>query len=345
MAAIEHNALALPNQSIIPGYRSRLIEFYGYEGEDFRHFQEILESYLAISNTTDDNRKLIILKCQLRRAAKVYFERVIVKETEGLTFDKALSLLRKHYITPELIQSYELEFNEMFQGDQEHPQIFLARLREAADLADIESEAVIQSRFRAGLLPDIKKFCIQSSARNFKEWVNHAEGWWNAHRPRKIAMVDNPFIPRNINNALIQKNESAYTNRKAIRNHTIELVDTTERTGQAVSIADIRQTGRYTYGPHQLTAMEISEKAGFNSGNSNVTSQVQHDDLVHLIQEAIRKELNSQQSYQANRYNNRNYRSNYSNNFNNNRNSNGYSQQYNRTTNQGENNHAQNSKN
>ncbi|KAG0803280.1 hypothetical protein G6F18_014324 [Rhizopus arrhizus] len=85
----------------------------------------------------------------------------------------------------------------MIQGDQEHPQIFLSRLREAADLANITSEAVIESRFRAGLLRDIKQFCIQSSARTFQDWLNHAEGWWNANRPRKIAMVDNPFIPRN----------------------------------------------------------------------------------------------------------------------------------------------------
>ncbi|KAG1138812.1 hypothetical protein G6F37_010145 [Rhizopus arrhizus] len=39
------------NQSAIQGFRPRLIEFYGYEGEDFRHFQETLDSYLAIKNT------------------------------------------------------------------------------------------------------------------------------------------------------------------------------------------------------------------------------------------------------------------------------------------------------
>ncbi|KAG1129033.1 hypothetical protein G6F38_013561 [Rhizopus arrhizus] len=118
-----------------------------------------------------------------------------------------MELLKKHYITPELIQSYEIEFNDMCQGTQEHPQIFLSRLREAADLANISNEAVIESRFKAGLLKEIKLFCIQSSSRTFKEWVNHAEGWWNAHRPRKIAMVDNPFIPRNIHNALIYQDD------------------------------------------------------------------------------------------------------------------------------------------
>ncbi|EIE92549.1 hypothetical protein RO3G_17147 [Rhizopus delemar RA 99-880] len=33
------NVLAsISNQSVAQGYRPKLIEFYGYEGEDFRHF-------------------------------------------------------------------------------------------------------------------------------------------------------------------------------------------------------------------------------------------------------------------------------------------------------------------
>ncbi|KAG1295830.1 hypothetical protein G6F64_013273 [Rhizopus arrhizus] len=87
------NALAsVSNQ----GYRPRLIEFHGYEGEDFRHFLEILESFLAISNTHNDSRKLVILKSQLRRAAKTYYENVILKENTELTYDMAIEKL-KHY--------------------------------------------------------------------------------------------------------------------------------------------------------------------------------------------------------------------------------------------------------
>ncbi|KAG1443811.1 hypothetical protein G6F56_010537 [Rhizopus delemar] len=201
------------NQSTNPGYRPRLTEFDGYEGEGFRHFQEILESYYAISNTNSDSRKLIILKSQLRRAAKIYYENVIIKEDPEVSYEKAIEQLKRHYITRELIQSYELEFNDMYQGDQEYSQIFLARLREAADLANITSEAVIQSRYRAGLLKKIKQYCIQSSSRKFQDWLDHSEGWWNANRPRKIATVNNSFIPRNVNNALIYKDENAYTNR------------------------------------------------------------------------------------------------------------------------------------
>ncbi|EIE77227.1 hypothetical protein RO3G_01931 [Rhizopus delemar RA 99-880] len=261
------NVLAsLNNQSTIQGYRPRFIEFYGYEGEDFRHFQEILESYLAISNTQNDARKLIILKSQLRRAAKIYFERVILKEQPDINYEQAMEKLRKHYITPELIQNYELEFNEMCQGEQEHPQIYLARLREAADLANIDNEAVIESRFRAGLLKEIKLFCKQCSSRTFQDWINHADGWWNAHRPRKIAMVDNPFIPRNVNNALIYHDDNTQYYRHSANNHNIELIDTEERPIQYVPVTDLRTNVNYEHlnnapnvvtGSYQLSTMDI----------------------------------------------------------------------------------------
>jgi len=307
---------ALPQEQIVlaalngsnssQSYRPRLIEFYGYEGEDFRHFQEILESFLAISNTNSDTRKLIILKSQLRRAAKTYFERVILKEYPNVTYTEALDLLKNHYITPELIQNYEMEFSEMQQGEQEHPQIFLARLREAADLANITSEEAIQSRFRAGLLREIKQFCIQSSSRDFKDWTNHAEGWWNAHRPRKIAMVDNPFIPRNVNTALIYQNDNIYTHHP-VNNHNVELVDTGERSVQYVPINDIRTKAHYEHltttpnmvtGPTQLTTMEVvgrqsSAPIRHNHIGANETMyRSSPEDLVNLIQQAIRDELN-----------------------------------------------------
>ena len=74
MATTEPIAL-VQNSNQIQGYRPKLIEFYGYEGEDFRHFHELLDSYLILSNTHSDSRKLAILRSQLRRAAKVYFEK------------------------------------------------------------------------------------------------------------------------------------------------------------------------------------------------------------------------------------------------------------------------------
>lgn len=331
MATTEPIAL-VQSSNQIQGYRPKLIEFYGYEGEDFRHFQELLDSYLILSNTHSDNRKLAILKSQLRRAAKVYFEKTILKDRPQVTYDEAMELLKSHYITPELIQNYELEFNDMIQGEQEHPQIFLSRLREAADLANITSEAVIESRFRAGLLRDIKQFCIQSSARTFQDWLNHAEGWWNANRPRKIAMVDNPFIPRNVNHALIYHDDGVYHQRYPTNDHNIELIDANEGPAQVIPISNLHPYGmvntvipnpQIVNGPNQLSTLEITrnnyhaQNYPYQVQRNNGTYHSQHNnqqDLINLIQQTIRNELGNQQQYQnpARNYNRRNrYNDNY----------------------------------
>jgi len=96
MATTEPIAL-VQNSNQIQGYRPKLIEFYGYEGEDFRHFHELLDSYLILSNTHSDSRKLAILRSQLRRAAKVYFEKSILKDYPQVTYEKAIELLKNHY--------------------------------------------------------------------------------------------------------------------------------------------------------------------------------------------------------------------------------------------------------
>ncbi|KAG1634211.1 hypothetical protein G6F44_010170 [Rhizopus delemar] len=342
------------NQS--QGYRPRLVEFYGYEGEDFRHFQELLDSYLVLSNTHSDARKLAILRSQLRRAAKMYFEKVILKDRPQVTYDEAIELLKNYYITPELIQNYELEFNEMAQGEQEHPQIFLARLREAADLANITSEAVIESRYRAGLLKEIKLFCIQSSARNFQDWVTHSEGWWNANRPRKIAMVDNPFIPRNVNNALIYHDDN-YHSHHTINNHNIELIDAGERPTQVIPLNELHPHGvldtgitnhHAINGSQQLSTLEVTRNnyhaqtypQQARKNKVNYHNQVnEQQNLVDLIQQTIRNELNNQQQQPpARNYNRRNrYQDNYQNynqngnlggHSNNSYNNNGYNNNY-----------------
>ena len=102
---------ALANANMNTNYRPALIDFHGYEGEDFRHFVESLESYFAINNITQEPRKLIILKAQLRGAAKVYYEKEILKRISGINYEQAVDLLKNCYITPELIQSYSRSKN------------------------------------------------------------------------------------------------------------------------------------------------------------------------------------------------------------------------------------------
>ena len=58
MATFTTGHIALANTNMNASYRPVLIDFHGYEGEDFRHFLEILESYFAINNITQESRKL-----------------------------------------------------------------------------------------------------------------------------------------------------------------------------------------------------------------------------------------------------------------------------------------------
>ncbi|KAG0932244.1 hypothetical protein G6F57_010498 [Rhizopus arrhizus] len=241
-------------------YKPVPVDFHGYEGEDFRYFLERLESYLAINNVHGPP-KLAILRSLLKGAAKFFFEKDILKKLPKVKYDQAIEALGSQYVTAELIQNYELEFNDMIQGEQEHPHIFLVRLREAADFANIEDEAVIESRFRAGLQPEIKRFCIQSSSKTLKDWLNHAEGWWNANRPRRIAMVDNPFIPRNANQALAYPSDSYYQPHHTHPNHNIELIDDYEYGVTALPYREIQQTNMPVYKSNDHNMLAINQLA------------------------------------------------------------------------------------
>lgn len=185
------------------GFRPRLIEFYGAEGEDFRHFRQTLDTFFSVMGITTNSRRMAILSTQLRRAAAVHFNRYLkslatdgVSDLLSVPYTDAIDFLQQKYVTPELLQRFELAFNDITQGPEESPQIFLSRLYEAAELAEIDDEHLIQSRFRAGLLRQIKTFCVQSSSRTFDDWLMHADGWWNAHRQIEISLVDNPFVSR-----------------------------------------------------------------------------------------------------------------------------------------------------
>lgn len=178
--------------------KPKIIEFYGHEGEDFRHFKTVLETFFSLNGITQDQRRVVILRTQLRRAAATFFDNDYKKKglsIDHISYQDAISNLEDHYITEKLVQSYELAFSEMSQATFESPTEFLSRLYEAAELAEIYEDKFVHSRFRAGLLPEIKTFCRGQSAGPFAEWVKHSTGWWNAHSTQTINLVDNPFVP------------------------------------------------------------------------------------------------------------------------------------------------------
>lgn len=186
-----------------PNYKQKIVEFYGFEGEDFRHFRALLESFFAINGITQDSRKVIILRSQLRRAAAIFFQNDLKLRNltgDSVTYDTAIKLLQDRFLSKDLLEEYEYAFQSMKQTQTESPQMYLSRLYEAADLADIQDDKMIFSRFRAGLLSQIITFCKEQAATSHKDWVKNSNAWWNAHATRPIHLVDNPFVAGSYNN-------------------------------------------------------------------------------------------------------------------------------------------------
>lgn len=176
--------------------KPKIVEFYGFEGEDFRHFLHLLESFFAMNGITQDSRKVAILHAQLRRVAAVFFDNLLKERNITLSkiaYQEAIVALQEHFISESIIECYQSAFEEMHQVQQESPSEFLSRLYEAADLANITDEKFIYSRFRAGLANSIKIFCKEQSAISFQDWIKHSNAWWNAHSLKTISLVDNPF--------------------------------------------------------------------------------------------------------------------------------------------------------
>ncbi|KAI9300478.1 hypothetical protein BJ944DRAFT_209095 [Cunninghamella echinulata] len=163
-------------------FKPQLIPFSGGEREDFRHFKQMLETYLELTNTTSDSRKLAILRTQVHKSAKTYLDSLKDQYQDNLTFDVAMDALEEKFVTPELLESYKLILNDMRQGTDEHPRDFYSRLQEVARLAKKDDKDIVLMRFRYGLLPAISKHCIEHGSITEQQWLKYAESWWNANK-------------------------------------------------------------------------------------------------------------------------------------------------------------------
>ncbi|CEP09096.1 hypothetical protein [Parasitella parasitica] len=169
--------------------KPKIIEFNGFEGEDFRHFLHILESFYALNGITHDARKVAIMRAQLRRVASVYSDSMLKERNTTLSkvsYSESVNILKNHFVSAATIEFYQNAFDEMTQSKGKSPSEFLSRLYEGADLANISDEKFIFSRFKTALSIDIK--------------IKHSSAWWNAHSIKTIHLVDNPFNSGNIYN-------------------------------------------------------------------------------------------------------------------------------------------------
>ncbi|KAI7888059.1 uncharacterized protein EV154DRAFT_566746 [Mucor mucedo] len=290
------------------GFRPRLIEFHGHEGEDFRHFKNTLDTFFSITGINSNIRRLTILISQLRRSAATFLSRLMKQNVseEAMKYEDAMDLLQSKYITPELVQRYEIAFNDMAQGTNASPQIFLSRLYEAAELAEIEDDNMIHSRFRAGLIRDIRIFCIQSSSRTFDDWVTHADGWWNANKPIGVSLIENPFLPEvdNRNTSVWEQKVSNNVSGKMGSNERNRKVSFGE-TKSVNSNGSIATHDVVNYEPaieqitaqlrslklHQMEQLKTIETNLNSNQTTERSSAMTEMDIINIIKRTIKEEL------------------------------------------------------
>ncbi|KAI8321103.1 hypothetical protein EDC96DRAFT_613343 [Choanephora cucurbitarum] len=111
-------SLSTDSATSYQGFRPKLIEFHGYEGEDFRYFKHTLNTFFSITGINSGSRRLTILVSQLRRAAATFYFRYLKKlrsdnPSAVPTYEEVFEVLHKNYITPALVQRFELAFNDM----------------------------------------------------------------------------------------------------------------------------------------------------------------------------------------------------------------------------------------
>lgn len=320
-----------------PNYKQRIVEFYGFEGEDFRHFRALLESFFAVNGITQDHRKVIILKAQLRRAASIFFSGDMKSKNlmiDKITYDEAITLLQERFLSKDLLEEYEYAFQSMKQNHNESPQMFLSRLHEAADLADIEEDKLIYSRFRAGLLPQIIVFCKEQSASTHKDWVKNSNAWWSAHASRQINLVDNPFVSAG---SYFNGNNELKFNSVKTRNDTIVSVtdnkinDNHKSSAEAYANITSPTIANLTA---KLEALELNSLIPSTGSIGKINNEISHTPSIkslmsdndfksfikNIVQEVNNEKVNSYMPYKNNRkpqYNNENYSNdqNYQNNY------------------------------
>ena len=111
-------------------YKPRLIDFCGYEGEDFRHFKDTLESYFAITDIKNAARQASILNAQVKKNARIFLQgKIRSAPSIGTKYDELIKLLEKEYVTEDVIEYYKDAFDQLTQGEDEPPRMYLGRIQ------------------------------------------------------------------------------------------------------------------------------------------------------------------------------------------------------------------------
>ncbi|KAG0926983.1 hypothetical protein G6F26_012078 [Rhizopus arrhizus] len=123
-------------------------------------------------------------------------------------------------------------------------------------------------------------------------------------------MVDNPFIPRNANQALIYQNDHLHHQHRLPNNHNIDLVDSNEHTMPALALNQVHYNN--TLGTNQLVTMDTSRNRNHSrhvqvNGYYNNSADQQHPqgykNNSSLVQDAYDEILEAGTSHNENNSN------------------------------------------
>ncbi|KAG2209643.1 hypothetical protein INT45_002643, partial [Circinella minor] len=295
-------------------YKPRLIDFNGYEGEDFRHFQDTLESYFALADVKSDERKAKILLTQVKRYARTFLYNEIEGKNQLLTnYAGLIKLLKNEYITTDVIEYYKDAFEQITQGDDEPPRMFLGRIQQAADLAELgdQGKGLIQAKFKSGLLPQIKKHCYTMGAQTYDEYKQYAYGYWRGNHGTTLYPQDNPFIPKKAEDRIPRNWHNSYppppkSVLKTAKQYAFHSPDLNKEPDSPVDSLTRKMENLELY-QHESPPY------------SNNYPSRNEDSLESIIRRLIQEETQKYTGYRQNRqnqYNNRGRNNNYNNNYN-----------------------------
>lgn len=308
---MSYDYTVLAQKQPLMDFKPQLISFSGGEREDFRHFRQILETYLELSNNTTDSRKLAILKIQVRKSAKTFLDSLKDQLQDGLTFDLAMDALEKKFVTAELLESYKLILNNMRQGADEHPRDFYSRLQEVARLANKDDNDIVLMRFRYGLLPVISKHCIEHGSITEQQWLKYAESWWNANKA--YGSNNNNIYDIGINHTTTDVQLHHYP----FSNESFNMIDSSHRntdtnlsakTDPVVTLLERLVTNMETM---EKNMNDKIEQINQSTKKSHKSDNLTNDDIVKIVRSELSKSNRNNGYYHGSNNYNGSYKNNY----------------------------------
>ena len=187
--------------------------------------------------------------------------------------------------------------------------MFLGRIQQAADLADLsgtEAEALIEAKFKSGLLPRVKRHCYLLGAKTFNDYKQFAYGYWRGQHGTTLYPQDNPFIPQNAEDRIptswIYKNNPSKEKINQARTKAFHPPNLNVDSGSNSPSIDTLTK--------QMQKLELFQHESNYPNNNNTANASLEGMLRRLIQEETRKLNEPRYRYNDNRYHRNQYRNN-----------------------------------